>query len=146
MVNGITLKGVRKKLAVAAAAAGLVMAFSGQAQATSYETYIDGRCGGVRGNYDYLRVGTVGGYPYYSTSWDFEIGDGCTDGKGVGLYTTYNKWEGGEWKWHDYTKLGADSDGNNGVPGYAKGSGSKVRDVALYICFVGDGNSCVSLF
>ncbi|MEH0544191.1 Tat pathway signal protein [Streptomyces sp. B21-105] len=141
MVNGITLKSVQKKLAVAAAAAGLVMAFSGQAQAASYQQSTSNGCASVNGSYDYWQV-TTG----YDTNWNFTIWDNCADGKGAGLYTTYQKWENGGWNYHSYTKLGSDSNGANSTPGYANGNGHNVRDVKLYVCFVGDANSCVSLF
>lgn len=146
MVNGITLKNVHKKLAVAAAAAGLVLAFSGQAQAASYYQRTSDGCASVNGTYNYWQVGTAGGYALYDTNWDFEIWDNCADGKGAGLYTTYQKWENGGWNYHGYTKLGSDSNGFNNTPGYANSNGYSLRNVKLYVCFVGDGNSCVSLF
>ncbi|MFH9552170.1 Tat pathway signal protein [Streptomyces sp. NPDC017435] len=146
MVNGITLKGIGKKLAVATATAGLVIAVSGQAQAANYyQSTYDG-CASVGGSYNYWQVGTAGGHPLYDTNWDFVIYDNCADGKGAGLYTTYQKWENGSWNYHGYTKLGSDSNGANDTPGYAKSNGYSVRDVKLYVCFVGDGNSCVALF
>ncbi|MEU3612567.1 Tat pathway signal protein [Streptomyces sp. NPDC006872] len=146
MARGISFRGTRKKLAVAAAAAGLVIAFSGQAQAADYEATTKDKCAWVGGAYDYYRTGTVSGHPLYNTSWNFTIFDRCTDGKGAGLYTTYWKWENGGWWFHDYTKLGSDSNGNNYDPGYAEGSGSKVDEVKLYVCLVGDKSSCVALF
>ncbi|NEC89291.1 Tat pathway signal protein [Streptomyces sp. SID12501] len=146
MINGITLKSVQKKLAVAAAAAGLVMAFSGQAQAASYAQSTYDGCASTYGTFNYWQVGTAGGYALYDTNWDFTIWDNCADGKGAGLYTTYQKWENGAWNYHGYTKLGSDSNGANGTPGYASSNGYSLRDVKLYVCFVGDGSSCVSLF
>ena len=146
MVNGITLTSVQKKVAVAAAAAGLVLAFSGQAQAASYYQRTSDGCASVNGTYNYWQVGTAGGYALYDTNWDFEIWDNCADGKGAGLYTTYQKWENGGWNYHGYTKLGSDSNGFNNTPGYANSNGYSLRNVKLYVCFVGDGNSCVSLF
>ncbi|WP_328475946.1 Tat pathway signal protein [Streptomyces sp. NBC_00377] len=151
MARGMPLIGTRKKLAVAAAAAGLVLAFSGQAQAADYEKSTDDGCASVVGAYDYQRVGTAGGYPLYNTSWDFKIWDNCSDGRGAGLFTTYRKWESGEWKYHSLTKLGSDTNGFNGTPGYAKdGRGYNVRDVGLYVCFIEAGgyanwNSCRGL-
>ncbi|ELP68497.1 Tat pathway signal protein [Streptomyces turgidiscabies] len=146
MVNGITFRGVKKKIAIAAAAAGLVMAFSGQAQAANYWKSTWDGCASVDGSYNYWQVGSAGGYGLYDTNWNFSVSDNCADGKGAGLYTTYQKWENGGWNYHGYTKLGSDSDGANGNSASVSGNGHNVRDVKLYVCFVGDGNSCVSLF
>lgn len=145
MTKGITLKSVRKKVAVVAAAAGLIVAFSGQAQAAEYGNSTKGGCAFAGGDYSYWKSGDVGRYPLYETAWDMTIWDNCSDGKGAGLYTTYQKWEGGQWKYHDLTRLGADTDGNNNTPGYAKGRGHDVRDVQLYACLIGDASSCVTL-
>jgi hypothetical protein len=147
MTRGISITRTWTRFAVAAAAAaGLVTAFSGQAQAANYYGQTTDGCASVYGSYNYWQVGTAAGQPLYDTNWDFTIDDNCADGKGAGLYTTYLKWENGAWNRHGYTKLGSDSNGANTTPGYANGNGYSLRDVKLYVCFVGDGNSCVALF
>jgi hypothetical protein len=143
MTRRFSFSGARRKLAVAAAAAGIVVAFSGQAQAATYYQQTSDGCAYVYGDYNWWQVGTAGGYEVFDTSWNFTIWDNCSDGKGAGLYTTYYKWENGSWNWHSYTKLGSDSNGANDTPGYANSQGYSVRDVRLWVCFVGDASSCV---
>ncbi|WP_406011094.1 Tat pathway signal protein [Streptomyces sp. NBC_00637] len=145
MARRLSFGGTWKKLAVAAASAGLVIGLSGQAQAATYwQSTWDG-CASVDGDYSYWKVSNDGG-GVYNTSWNFTIWDNCADGKGAGLYTTFSKWDNNTWTPHGYTKLGSDSDGANGTPGYASGNGYSLKDVRLYVCFVGDPGSCRALF
>ncbi|MER5225869.1 Tat pathway signal protein [Streptomyces flaveus] len=131
MLHGITLKGVRNKLVITAAAAGLLVSFTGSAHADGgyHEALTKDRCGWAGGSYQYWDTGTAGGHTKYVTVWDFDIARFCGS-KTDSLYTTFWKWNGSSWVWHNYTKIPA------------KGEGHDVRGVNIFLCHVGEPASC----
>ncbi|MFD6890265.1 hypothetical protein [Streptomyces sp. NPDC059957] len=94
-------------------------------------------CGGSIGYYHWDYVGQAGGKPLYNTKWDMVVTDGCLDdGRDVGIYAKYWKWDGSGWV--DKTKTF-----NAELP--SVGKGYNLRDVQIYVCKVGLAGSCVPL-
>jgi hypothetical protein len=134
MSYGITFKAVRNKLAIAAAAAGLLVSFTGSAHADGgyYDASTSDGCGYASGTYHWYATGTAGGHTKYRTDWNFDVTGYCSQYT-EGLYTTYDKWDGSKWVWHGFTRIPL-----------AK-TGTDVRDVNIYVCHVGH-SICGSIF
>ncbi|WP_329218340.1 hypothetical protein OG352_18830 [Streptomyces sp. NBC_01485] len=130
-------KGTRRILATAVTAVGLLVAFTGAAHASggtfSAETR-DG-CGKASGTYHWYETVKYNNKQAFKTDWDMTVVDRCsTDERSESLYTKYSKWNGVAWtndgKFHKIA---------------SSGNGKDVADVRLYICHVGNGDSCVEL-
>ncbi len=131
-----------KKAAVTAAVAGvLIVALPSVAHAAWEGGYHTGSlrdsCGYADGNYHWEYVGEAAGKPLYNTRWDIDVADLCAnDGRRVGLYAKYWKWDGS--KWVDKTRtFNAELRGTD--------KGYNLRDVQIYVCKVGVASTCVPL-
>ncbi|WP_330288857.1 hypothetical protein [Streptomyces sp. NBC_00576] len=132
-----TFKGTRRILATAVTAVGLLAAFAGSAHASggTFSGRTENGCGTASGTYHWYETTMYNGKQAFKTDWDMSVVDHCsTDNVSESLYTKYSKWNGSSWandnKFHKIA---------------ASGNGTNVADVRLYICHVGDGNSCVEL-
>ncbi|WP_330300275.1 Tat pathway signal protein [Streptomyces sp. NBC_00503] len=107
-------------------------ATSAQAAGGSYSATTTNGCGSASGTYHWYATGSASGKTVYRTDWNFNVYDNCADGKAVSLYVKYNKWDGSKWVYHtsSYNKLDS------------SGSSTNVADVRIFVCLVGDGNSC----
>ncbi|MFF3201006.1 hypothetical protein [Streptomyces sp. NPDC002962] len=131
------LKGTRRILATAVTAVGLLAASTGGAHAaggTFSGRTADG-CGAASGTYHWYETTVYNNKQAFKTDWDMAVVDHCSaDGVAESLYTKYSKWNGSAWvsdnKFHKIA---------------SSGTGTNVADVRLYICHVGNGNSCVML-
>ncbi|MFJ3927238.1 hypothetical protein [Streptomyces sp. NPDC090022] len=133
-----------KKSAVTAAVAGaMVLALPSVAHAAWEGGWHTGSlrdgCGSATGTYHWEWIGEADGKPLFNTRWDITPYDSCgNDGRKVGIYAKYWKWDKDDKRWlnktHTYNAQLKNTD-----------KGYNVRDVQLFVCKVGDGNSCVPL-
>ncbi|MEU7583560.1 hypothetical protein AB0B50_38980 [Streptomyces sp. NPDC041068] len=134
MKSGARLRNTVRCLGVTAAGAALVVGLTGSAHAGGgkFLAITQDYCGSAKGLYHYIADGQAKGKTYYDTWWDFDVFDHCKDGKGVSLYTKYNKWNGTQWvpKTDTFHRIGAYGEGNN------------VADVRIFVCLVGSARSC----
>ncbi|MFF6804017.1 hypothetical protein [Streptomyces sp. NPDC012616] len=131
------IKGALRLLATAVTAAGLLVTFTGTAHASggTFSGRTANGCGTASGTYHWYETIQYNGKQAYKTDWDMAVVDHCSsDGVSEGLYTKYSKWNGSAWandgKFHKIKPADHAKD---------------VADVRLYICHVGDADSCVML-
>lgn len=130
------LRTIAQRLAIATASAGMLLTFTGTAEAADRPYYADTQngCASAEGTYNWYEAGKVAGKKYYDTYWAFNITNLCS--KDAAMYVKYWKWNGSIWV--DYTKT------FHKIP--AAGDGHYVADVQIFICQVGDGDSCGGLY
>ncbi|MFF1487513.1 hypothetical protein ACIGZH_33875 [Streptomyces sp. NPDC058319] len=127
-------KGATRAAGIVLAGAALAVGLSGSAQAAGgkYSAYTKSpECAYATGTYYWYSAATYNGKRAYNTQWNFQIGRiSCNN---VSLYTKYNKWDSGKKKWvsqSSYKRINS------------SGTGSAVADVRIFVCEVGNANSC----
>lgn len=131
-----------KKAAVTAAVAGaLIVALPSVAHAAweggDHSGSLRDDCGYASGTYHWEYVGEAQSKPLFNTRWDIEVSDFCSnDGRRVGIYAKYWKWDGSKW---------IDKTGTFNAELPHVGKGYNLRDVQIYVCKVGVASSCVPL-
>ncbi|MFD9391017.1 hypothetical protein ACFWBB_09840 [Streptomyces sp. NPDC060000] len=93
-------------------------------------------CGVAQGTYHWYATTVYNGKQAYKTDWDILVSDRCSaDSNSEGLYTKYTKWNGSSWA----------SDGDYHRLNDLSNKASDVADVSLFVCHVGNRDSCVKL-
>jgi len=131
------LRTVAQRLAIAVASAGMLLTFTGTAEAAGgrYNAMTQDECTWAQGTYNYYEAGEAAGKKYYDTYWAFDIvKSSCSPD--VSMYVKYKKWNGKSWV--DYTKTFHKL--------VAAGDSHYVADVQIFLCNVGSERSCGGIY